>query len=82
MDKKEYNRHVKILDRVKYDNEFLSKDGWKEVEDNAIFKTETVKKAADTFIDTNLKVNGVLDGKVSYRYVVGLIMDYYYLYGV
>ena len=82
VDKKEYNRHVKILDRVKYDNEFLSKDGWKEVEDNAIFKTETVKKAADTFIDTNLKVNGVLDGKVSYRYVVGLIMDYYYLYGV
>ncbi len=80
--KKEYNRHVKILDRVKYDNEFLSKDGWKEVEDNAIFKTETVKKAADTFIDTNLKVNGVSDGKVTYRYVVGLIMDYYYKYGV
>ena len=82
VDKNEYNRHVKILDRVKYDNEFLSKDGWKEVEDNAIFKTETVKKAADVFIDTNLKVNGVSDGKVSYRYVVGLIMDYYYKYGV
>ena len=76
--KEEYKKHVKISDRVRYDNEFLSKDGWKEVEDNAIFKTETVKKAADTFIDTNLKVNGVSDGKVSYRYVVGLIMDYYY----
>lgn len=76
--KEEYKRHVKISDRVRYDNEFLSKDRWKEVEDNAIFKTETVKKAADTFIDTNLKVNGVSDGKVSYRYVVGLIMDYYY----
>ncbi|MCR5556242.1 MAG: DUF3810 domain-containing protein [Butyrivibrio sp.] len=76
--KEEYKSHVKISDRVRYDNEFLSKDGWKEVEDNAIFKTETVKKAADAFIDTNLKVNGVSDGKVSYRYVVGLIMDYYY----
>ena len=56
----------------------MSQEGWKKVEDNAIFKTETVKKAADTFIDTNLKVNGVSAGKVSYSHVVGLIMDYYY----
>ena len=76
--KEEYASHVKISERVKYDNEFLSQEGWKEVEDNAIFKTETVKKAADTFIDTNLKVNGVSAGKVSYSHVVGLIMDYYY----
>ena len=75
--KEEYNSHVRISDRVKYDNEFLSQDGWKEVEEKAIFSTETVKKAADTFIDTNLKVNGVSSGKVSYSHVVGLIMDYY-----
>lgn len=75
---KEYKKHVKISDRVKYDNQFLSPEGWQEVEKKAVIKTETVKKAADTFVDTNLKVNGVSAGKASYRYVVGLIMDYYY----
>ncbi len=74
----EYYTHVRISRRVRYDNQFLSQEGWKQVEDNAILPTETVKKAADTFIDTNLKVNGVKDGKVSYSHVVGLIMDYYY----
>ena len=76
--KEEYNSHVRITERVRYDNEFLSKEAWKEVEDKAILKTETVKKAADAFIDTNLKVNGVSAGKASYSYVVGLIIDYYY----
>ncbi len=75
---KEYKKHVKISDRVKYDNQFLSPEGWQEVEKKAVIKTETVKKAADTFVDTNLKANGVSAGKASYRYVVGLIMDYYY----
>ncbi|WP_029231454.1 DUF3810 domain-containing protein [Butyrivibrio sp. VCB2006] len=75
---KEYKSHVKISDRVKYDNQFLSQEGWQEVEKKAVIKTETVKKAADAFIDTNLKVNGVSSGKVSYAHVVGLIMDYYY----
>lgn len=75
---KEYKTHVKISERVKYDNQFLSPEGWQEVEKKAVLKTETVKKAADTFVDTNLKVNGVAAGKASYRYVVGLIMDYYY----
>ncbi|SFC84125.1 DUF3810 domain-containing protein [Butyrivibrio sp. YAB3001] len=77
--KEEYDSHVKISKRVRYDNEFLSQDGWKQVEAKAVLKTEVVKKAADAFIDTNLKVNGVSSGKVSYTHVVGLIMDYYYL---
>lgn len=78
VDKVEYSSHVKISDRVKYDNEFLSQEAWDKVEESAIISTETVKKAADTFIDTNLKVNGVSEGKASYSNVVGLIMDYYY----
>ena len=78
VDKDVYNSHVKISDRVKYDNQFVTEDEWKEVEKKAVIKTETVKKAADVFIDTNLKVNGVLEGKVNYTRVVGLIMDYYY----
>ncbi len=78
VDRSVYNSHVKISDRVKYDNQFLSQEGWTKVEEKAVLKTETVKKAADKFIDTNLKVNGVDAGKVSYIHVVGLIMDYYY----
>ena len=76
--KEEYNSHIKISARVKYDNQFVTKEAWKRVEKHAVIKTETVKKAADTFIDTNLKVNGVLTGKVSYTHVVALILDYYY----
>ena len=76
--KEEYDSHVKIAARVKYDNQFVTKEAWKRVESHAVIKTATVKKAADKFIDTNLKVNGVLSGKVSYAHVVALILDYYY----
>ena len=78
VDKDVYNSHVKISDKVKYDNQFLTKEAWEMVEKRSIFKTETVKKAADTFVDTNLKVNGVSSGKVSYNHVVGLLLEYYY----
>ncbi|MBQ9301745.1 DUF3810 domain-containing protein [Butyrivibrio sp.] len=76
--KAEYNSHVKISARVKYDNQFMTDEAWVKVEEKAVVKTETVKKAAETFIDTNLKVNGVSSGKCSYSHVVALIMDYYY----
>ncbi len=76
--KEEYNSHVKISARVKYDNKFMTDEAWVKVEEKAVVKTETVKKAAETFIDTNLKVNGVSSGKCSYTHVVALIMDYYY----
>lgn len=76
--KEEYNSHVKISARVKYDNQFMTDEAWVKVEEKAVVKTETVKKAAETFIDTNLKVNGVASGKCSYSHVVALIMDYYY----
>jgi hypothetical protein len=36
-----------------------------------------VDKAADVFIDTNLKVNGISDGKVSYSRVVRLLLQYW-----
>ena len=76
--KQEYNSHVKISARVKYDNQFMTDEAWEKVEEKAVVKTETVKKAAETFIDTNLKVNGLSSGKCSYTHVVALIMDYYY----
>jgi hypothetical protein len=77
VDEDEYKRHVKVSSAVKYDNQFLTEEAWKKVEENAILDTQMVKQAADTFIDTNLKVNGVSAGKVSYTHVVGLLLDYY-----
>ena len=73
----EYKSHVAISKKVRYDSQFLTDEAWDEVEKKAVLETETVKKAADTFIDTNLKVNGVSSGKASYSHVVGLLLDYY-----
>ncbi len=77
VDREEYRKHVAISEEVKFDSQFLTDKAWDEVEKRAIFDTETVRKAADTFIDTNLKVNGVSAGKASYSHVVGLLLDYY-----
>lgn len=77
VDRQEYDKHVSISDRVRFDDQFLTDEAWDEVEKRALLKTETVKKAADTFIDTNLKVNGVSEGKASYNKVVKLLLDYY-----
>ena len=76
--KDEYLSHVAISDQVKEDNVFLTKESWDKVEDNALFDTKTVKNAAETFVDTTLKVNGVGDGKASYNRVVELLLDEYY----
>ena len=42
-----------------------------------MLKTETVKQAADTFLETTLTLNGVEDGTVSYSRVVKLLLQYY-----
>ncbi len=75
--KEEYASHVEISELVRFDDQFLTKEAWDKVEKEAVLDTETVKKAADTFIDTNLKVNGVSSGKASYSHVVALLLDYY-----
>ena len=76
--KNEYASHVAINALVKKDNRFLTDESWKQVEKKAVVKTETVKAAASTFIDTNLKANGIKSGKISYTHVVNLLLDYYY----
>ncbi len=72
-----YNAHVKISSQVKRDNVFLTADSWQAVEKKAVVKTETVAKASNTFVQTNLVVNGIADGKLSYCRVVDLMMNYY-----
>lgn len=72
-----YKAHVKIKSRVKKDNVFLTEESWAKVEQRAVIQTATVKKAAETFVDTSLVLNGIDDGSLSYTRVVGLMLDYY-----
>ena len=62
--------------QVAEDDVFVLPEEWERINGKALVKTETVKAAADTFIDTNLKVNGVRDGKISYSRVVRLLLEY------
>lgn len=66
-----------VSDRVWKDNIFVSDEEWDRINGKALIDTEIVDAAADVFIDTNLKVNGVADGKFSYNRVVRLLMQYY-----
>lgn len=69
--------HPQISDTVAEDRMFLSSEAWEQVEKKAVLPTETVKQAADTFLDTTLTLNGVSDGTVSYSRVVDLLLQYY-----
>lgn len=68
---------VPVSQLVWKDNIFVSDEEWERINGKALIDTEIVDKAADVFIDTNLKVNGVADGKVSYSRVVTLLLQYY-----
>ena len=68
---------IAVTDLVRQDNIFVAEEDWKRIDDKALIDTEIVDQAADVFIDANLKVNGVSDGKVSYNRVVTLLLQYY-----
>ena len=67
-----------ISELVSFDSMFITEETRQAVEEDAWFKTEKVKKASDTFIDTNLTINGVEDGIQSYSRMVDLLLKYYY----
>lgn len=69
---------VQVKDQVYSDNIFVEQAEWDRINVEAVIPTETVDKAADAFIDTNLKINGVEDGALSYNRMVRLLMQYYY----
>lgn len=68
-----------VSGQVRKDNIFVSDEEWERINGKALIDTEIVDKAADVFIDTNLKVNGVSDGMISYSRVVKLLLQYYSL---
>ncbi len=76
--KEEYRTHIGISDLVRADDIFLTKENWKKVEETSPLDTQKVRKAADTFVDTTLKVNGVGDGKASYNRVIELMLLQYF----
>ena len=73
---------TEILSRIEpqvwKDNKFVSEEYRKTVKEEAVLPSETVEEVSDTFVDTNLKVNGVSDGIMSYNRVVELLLHYYY----
>ncbi len=73
----EYKTHVQLDAQVKADNVFLTKEAWRKVEAKAVVDTKVVKTVSTTFIDTNLKVNGIKEGSISYSKVVELLLKYY-----
>lgn len=67
---------VQRSDLVKFDAMFLTPEAWAEVEKKAVLKTEDVQEVTDKFVNANLELNGVADGKESYGRVVDLILRY------
>lgn len=72
-----YLSHPQISQQAAADRKFLTEEAWEAVEKKAVLRTETVKQAADTFLDTTLTLNGVADGTISYSRVVKLLLKYY-----
>ena len=68
---------MEVEAQVWKDNIFVAQEEWDRINGKALIDTEIVDKAADVFIDTNLKVNGISDGAVSYSRVVRLLLQYY-----
>ncbi len=73
---------VAVDDQVWTDNIFVTQEEWDRINGKALLDTDMVDKAADAFIDGNLKLNGISDGKVSYSRVVRLLLQYYGLKGL
>ena len=57
---------------------FLPDDYWKVNAEKEVLPTESVSSASETFIDTNIKMNGRKDGIKSYSHIVNLLLDYYF----
>lgn len=70
---------VAVTEQVWEDSTFVTDEEWERINGKALIDTEIVDQAADVFIDTNLKVNGISDGSVSYSRVVRLLLRYYRL---
>ncbi len=74
--REKYDQYPAVSRQVRQDNRFLTDRARKKMEDNALLPTEKVEKAADDFINGNLALNGIPEGKLSYSEVVRLLLIY------
>ena len=75
--KEEWNSRTLVTEEVASDNIFLTPAAWEKVNKTSPFRTETVETISNTFLDGNLKLNGIKDGIQSYSRVVQLLIYYY-----
>lgn len=75
--KKIYLSNPLISVQVLEDKKFLTREEWDRVEEDAVIDTKIVKEVSDIIVETNLTLNGVKDGKISYSRVVDLLLQYY-----
>lgn len=68
---------VVVDELVWFDDVFVTQEEWDRINGKALIDTDLVDEISDAFIDTNLKINGVTDGAVSYSRVVRLLLQYY-----
>ena len=73
----EWNSRTLVTEEVASDNIFLTPATWEKVNKTSPFRTETVETISNTFLDGNLKLNGIKDGIQSYSRVVQLLIYYY-----
>ncbi len=76
-DSEEYLSHPAISEKVQTDRVFLTEEAWEKVEEVSLLDTQKVKEMTDAFLNTNLTVNGVSEGIVSYSQVVKRLLAYY-----
>jgi len=72
-----YYTHIQVDPLVRSDNKFLSDEVKEKIEKEALLDSQKVSDAADTYVDTTLKANGVASGKLSYNHVVALMLAWF-----
>lgn len=68
---------LEISELVLFDDMFLTREAWDKVEEGAVFSTDFVKEVSNSIVETNLNINGISDGRISYSRVVNLLLQYY-----
>jgi hypothetical protein len=80
-DKAVYRQHTAISDQVLEDNQFLTEDTWKEVEQHSVVSTETATEVTRNATDATIRANGISEGYSSYRLVVKQLLHWFFKEG-
>ncbi|HBE09685.1 MAG TPA: DUF3810 domain-containing protein [Lachnospiraceae bacterium] len=77
LDPERYKKQPAISDKVSDDSVFLTKEAKEEIDEKAVFNTETVNKISDDFTESYMTHYGIEDGLASYGRVTDLLLQYY-----